>query len=316
MKTWTATDVKDCFAEILRVFAIKEADMETKNPLLDEFLETVDELSPEELEKVEKRLASARDKKNGNAPISSSPQAVRDLFAISFADYLAMSREERNELQIAAYRKYAKWIEQELGRHDARWILVCGGKVVESGPTLRNYPRAQNVRMVGERYGLMPFVFVRGPVIEELKWSALPHDDSYPNLPIFIAAEGSNPSKLKSNGLAMVADLDTGSTDILLDYEQLLEKGIIENQDTELHEHSHLNSTFHYYSLPVLLGVITERGRMISGIIETMCVEDWSRSPLRFTNPFRQALAGRNLLMELPLRLELNGRKRITKILG
>jgi hypothetical protein len=105
--------------------------METKNSLLDEFLETVDELSPEELERVEKRLTAARDKKNGNAPISPSPQAPRDIFAISFSDYLAMSKEERDDLQISAYRKYAKWIEQELGRHDARWILVCGGKVVE-----------------------------------------------------------------------------------------------------------------------------------------------------------------------------------------
>jgi hypothetical protein len=83
-----------------------------------------------------------------------------------------------------------------------------------------------------------------------------------------------------------------------------------------LHEHSHLNRAFSYYSLPVLIGVITERGKMISGIVETMCVKNWAHSPLRFTNPFRQALAGRNLLMELPLRLELNGRKRITKILG
>jgi len=141
--------------------------METKNSFLDEFLETFDELSPEELERVEKRLASARDKKNGGAQVLTSPPVSRDLFAISFAEYLAMSKEERDELQISAYRKYAKWIEQELGRHDARWILVCGGKVVESGPTLRNYPRAQKVRMVGEQYGLMPFVFVRGPVIEE-----------------------------------------------------------------------------------------------------------------------------------------------------
>ncbi len=290
--------------------------METKNSVLEGFLETLDDLSPEELDRVEKRLASARDKKNGNAPVSPSPQAPRDIFSISFADYLAMSKEERDDLQISAYRKYAKWIEQELGRHDARWILVCGGKVVESGPTLRSYPRAQRVRMVGEQYGLMPYVFVRGPVIEESNWSSLPHDDSYPNLSIFIAAEDSNPSKLKSNGLTMVADLDTGSTDILFDYEQLLERGIIESQDTELHEHSHLNRLFSYYSLPVLIGVLTERGKMISGIVETMCVKNWPHSPLRFTNPFRQALAGRNLLMELPLRLELNGRKRITKILG
>lgn len=135
---------------------------------LDEFLKTFDELSLEELDRVEKRLASARDKKNGNAPVPAAPPVPRDLFAISFDEYFAMPQLERETIDVLAYKRYAKWIEQELERHDARWILVCGGNVVESGPTLRNYPRSQRVRMVGEQYGLMPFVFVRGPVIEEL----------------------------------------------------------------------------------------------------------------------------------------------------
>jgi len=141
--------------------------METQHPPIDRLLDVFDELSSEELDRVEKRLVSAREKKNGYDRISTpSPAPVaRDLFAISFGEYLAMSREERDALQISAYENFPKWIEQELDRHNARWILVCGGKVVESGPTLRSYPRSPKVRTVGEQYGLAPFVFVRGPIM-------------------------------------------------------------------------------------------------------------------------------------------------------
>lgn len=292
--------------------------METQHPPLDQFLDTLDTLSSEELEQVEKRLASVRGKKNGTPriPAPSPAPVARDLFAISFSEYLAMSRADRDALQISAYENYPKWIEQELARHDARWILVCGGKVVESGPTLQSYPRSPKVRSVGEQFGLAPFVFVRGPMIEESIWSILPYDDCYPTLSIFIAAEDSPPLKLQTNGLALIADLDTGSTDVLLDYEQLVSNGIIENSDALLHMHHHLNRSFRYYSLPVLIGALSESGEMVSGIIEAMCVLNWAQSPLRLSNPFRQVLAGRNLLMKLPLRIQLDGRKRTTQILG
>jgi hypothetical protein len=148
--------------------------METKNSVLDGFLETLDELSPEELDRVEKRLASAREKKNGNAPVPAVPPVPRDLFAISFDEYLAMPQSEREAIDILAYKRYANWIEQELNRYKARWILVCGGKVIESGPTLRSYPRSQKLQAVGEQYGLIPFVFLRGPMIEESIWAVLP----------------------------------------------------------------------------------------------------------------------------------------------
>lgn len=294
--------------------------METQHPPLDQFLDTLDTLSSEELDRVEKRLASARGKKNGTPriPAPSPAPVAGDLFAISFNDYLAMPRGEREAIDIEAYEKYANWIEQELNRHDARWILVCGGKVIESGPTLQSYPRAQKLQDAGAQYGLIPFVFLRGPMIEESIWAVLPYHDSYPSLPIIVAAENESPLNFKSKGLVIEdADLDTGATDVMLDYEQLSANGIIPDQVIEkLHVHSHLNREFYYYSRWVRIGVLTETDEIISGVIEVLCVRDWKKSPLRVVNKSRQALVGRKLLYELPLRIELDGRKRITQILG
>ena len=153
--------------------------METLHPPLDRFLDTLDALSSEELERVEKRLASVREKKNGNAQILASPSAPRDIFAISFDEYLAMSDDERDAIQDEAYENHLDWIDPTLKRHDAKWILVCGRKVIESGPTWQNYPTDEKLQAIGEQYGLIPFVFAAAPLIEELDWAALPYKNDF-----------------------------------------------------------------------------------------------------------------------------------------
>ena len=68
-------------------------------------------------------------------------------------------------------------------------MLVCGGEVVESSKTLRNYPSREKLMALGEESGFVPFVFVKAPLIEEESaWAALPHADFYPTLPIIIGA--------------------------------------------------------------------------------------------------------------------------------
>ena len=90
-----------------------------------------------------------------------------DLFAFSFADYLALSQAARDQLIWRAYQSLDGWIEMELAQRRAAWILVCGGNVVDSSPTLRNYPEDETLMSWGTQTGLIPFVFVKGLAIEE-----------------------------------------------------------------------------------------------------------------------------------------------------
>jgi hypothetical protein len=293
-----------------------ETAMETKAALLDEFLETVDELSPEELERAEKRLAAARDKKNGNAAAPAVPPVMRDIFSIAFADYLAMSDEERDAIQLEAYARYRQWIDEELRQRRARWMLVCGGTVIESSPTLRNYPRDEKFREAGERYGFIPFVFAAQPLIEESSWADHKDDDFYPRLSIVVAAENKELGNPQNDGLIINADFDTGSGNAFFDHAKLSNEGIIQRQEfRRANVHFHLGRPFRYHILPVLIGVVTEAGRVISGVIEALCVRDWTQSLFRLPNPSRQALVGRNVLTELPLQVKLDGRRRVTQIL-
>ena len=66
----------------------------------------------------------------------------------------------------------------------------------------------------------------------------------------------------------------------------------------------------------MVIGVADERGALIVREFLAFCVRNWEQSPLCTVNPRRAALAGRNLLLELPIRLELNGRRRTTRVLA
>jgi len=290
--------------------------METKNSTLEQVLETIDDFAPDELDLVEKRLAAAREKKNGGARVPAAPAATRDIFATTFEEYLAMSDEERDAVQLEAYARYRQWIDEELRQRRARWMLVCGGTVIESSPTLRNYPRDEKFREVGEQFGLIPFVFAAQPLIEETSWADLGDDDFYPRLSIVVAAENKDLRDPQNDGLIINADFDTGSGNTFFDHAKLSNEGVIQRQEfRRANVHFHLGHPFRYHILPVLVGVVTEAGKMISGVIEALCVRDWTQSPFRLPNPSRQALVGRNVLTELSLQVKLDGRRRVTQLL-
>jgi len=290
--------------------------METLNTPLDQFLDTFDALSSEELERVEKRLTSVRGEKNGTPRIPALPSTPRDIFAITFEEYLATSDDERDAIQLEAYARYRKWIDEELRQRHARWMLVCGGTVIESSSTLRNYPKDEKFRAVGEQFGLIPFVFAAQPLIEESSWADLADDDFYPRLSIIVAAENKELRDPQNDGLIINADFDTGSGNAFFDHAKLSNEGIIQRQEfRRANLHFHLGRPFRYHILPILVGVVTEAGKIISKVIDALCVRDWAQSPFRLPNPSRQALVGRNVLAELELQVKLDGRRRVTHVL-
>ena len=143
---------------------------------LNQVLQVLEQLSPQEMAVVEERLA-ARKRSNGTDPPA-------DVFALPFADYLALPDEEREAVQLRAYQSHQAWIDAELERQKAEWLLVCGGEVVEASPTLRDYPSREKLMSLGQRMGCVPFVFVREPLVEESAWSVLAGNDVYPTLRI------------------------------------------------------------------------------------------------------------------------------------
>lgn len=121
---------------------------------LNQVLQVLDQLNPTELAKVEERLAARRQP----PPLS---EAVAELFAYPFDQYLAVSQPERDDLIWRAYQTLDTWIAAELAQRKAAWIMVCGGNVVDASPTLREYPADEMLMRWGNQTGLIPFVFVK-----------------------------------------------------------------------------------------------------------------------------------------------------------
>jgi len=105
----------------------------------------------------------------GPPPIAKAiPQSVNPL-DISVADFRRLSDEQRENLQIEAYKQNEDWILQELNRLGAMWILVCGSKVVRSSPSIDDYPSPAELREIEENENLVPFVFVRPLILR--RWN-------------------------------------------------------------------------------------------------------------------------------------------------
>lgn len=281
----------------------------------EQVLGTVDQLSSDELEVLQKRIAQSRQKK-APSTLHGYPEEARELFAIPFNNYIVMPDEERAAIAFRAYKILDRWIEQELKARRAKWMLVCGGEILESSPEFIEYPSREKLMALGKDRGLIPFVFIRTPLIEESNWSSMPDADYYPTLPIIVSHFGTKKEEIISDGVTIDADFDTGSPDLLLDYDQMVSNGVINSMPIDQdHFRPHLGEFFRAYLLPIAVGVIDVRGQTVVREIGAVFVRNWRQTSLCFVNPDREALAGRNLLHKFPLRVVLDSETKTTQIL-
>jgi len=261
---------------------------------LEQVFKTVDRLSSAELELLRKRIERSHPKKSSYTFTSRGhPQEAAELFAIPFDKYLAMSEDERAEIAFRAYKILDHWIEQELKARQAQWMLVCGDEILESSPKLIEYPSREKIMAIGKKSGLIPFVFIRTPLIEECGWSAMSKSDYYPTLPITVAKFATTREKLVSEGVVIEADLDTGSPHLLLDYDQMVSNRVVNAMPREQeHFHPHLGEYFRCYLLPIQVGVTDNSGQIVAKEFGAFFVRNWRQSSLCWVNPDREALAG------------------------
>ena len=132
---------------------------------LPQLLKAIEQLNPAELAILQERIHRTQHA----ASVKTSPKTAQrdEFFTLPFTEYLALPDEERERIQFSVYQSQKKWIDAELEQRSAEWILVCGGEVVEASETLRNYPSREKLMALGKARGVVPFVFVKAPLIEE-----------------------------------------------------------------------------------------------------------------------------------------------------
>jgi hypothetical protein len=124
---------------------------------LDQIFHLLEQLSPEELAKVQEWLAARR-----RAAQVPSPPAW-ELPSLAFDRYLALPDAERELLQLRAYRVNRARILSELETRRAGWLLVCNGEVLSASPSLQESPSRERLLQIGRERGQVPFLFAREP---------------------------------------------------------------------------------------------------------------------------------------------------------
>jgi hypothetical protein len=272
-------------------------------------IESVDALSPAELDALQARISRSRQKQ---MPATKRGGECR-VFEIPYDKYLRFSDQEREDLQWRVYREHHEWAETELKTRRAQWMIVCCGEIVEFSRTLNNFPTPEKLQAIGKERGYIPFVFVPKPLIEESAWSTLDEEDFYPTLRLNIA--GTNAGNVTNFSIS--ADLDTGSPHLFVDYDRLFAEGVIDfRPNSEAYIQQHLGQYYRFHIMPIQIVIIDEKGKKFESRLHAYCVRDWAKSSLCLVNPNRQALAGRNVLLRFPVKVELDGQKRITRVSG
>jgi len=126
---------------------------------LEQVFQTVDRLNDAELELLRKRIERSPRKKSSYHS-HGYPEEAAELFAIRFETYINLPDDERAAIAFRAYKVLDRWIDHELKARRAKWMLVCGGEILESSPELIEYPAREKLMALGKKSGLIPFVFI------------------------------------------------------------------------------------------------------------------------------------------------------------
>jgi hypothetical protein len=181
---------------------------------IDDYLESLRPTLKEAFQDAFRRLLERNDAKI----IEKNP------FEMSYEEFEKLSEEEQDEVSWQAFSRNKAWIDEQLRKHRAEWIVVIGGKVEKFSSTLVDVPMQNEIRKMGMEKGLTPFLFIREPLIEESafglathsQWAELEDDDFYPTVTIVVGKVDDDKSELENSGIRLVADIDTGSPSIIV----------------------------------------------------------------------------------------------------
>lgn len=219
---------------------------------------------------------------------------------------------EMMELYESLYSLHGDMIRRSLRETNARYIVLCNGKVVLTSND-HHGPSISEISRLEKRHGKICYV-IGAEVIEDSAWSQVGEEDFYPTLPIHVGLLdwGSELVFEKIN-----ADFDTGNPDVsAFSIDDLEALGVQTPAGHEVWSDIHL--THHYYYVWRNLKIGARDGKAQRCVHKhCKCIINWRErdlNPFLITNPTREGFVGRDLLLLFPLEIILNGSKKATDL--
>jgi len=249
------------------------------------------------------RLVSSIDDVDGTLVYPIFVEAVEP-FSTPWKTYLQLPIEMVERLKQRARDENEVWIKEQIEKHNAEWILVVNKEVITYSKNRKDYPSKEELKNLAEKYNLFPFIFFRPPLIEESSWAKTRYkDDYYPTVKISICGT-----------LNLAGDLDTGNPTTTLDRDRLISSTLLKKEhiDIPLQKGTFHNRPYEYSVDIIHIQITDEKGKKEARFIRCECVKDWQKNPFCIVNSQRKALMGRDILLEFPLEVRLNGKEQKT----
>jgi len=90
-----------------------------------------------------------------------------NLFKLSFDEFKKFSLKDQRDWRHRILINKREWLNKQLKIKNAEWLLILGGKIEQSSPTLDNFPSKNDVYQLAKDQNLAPFIYVKDPQIEE-----------------------------------------------------------------------------------------------------------------------------------------------------
>ena len=237
--------------------------------------------------------------------------AQLDPFALSLAEYRALSAEQEWALTQELFRRYGRWLEEQFRKTDAALLAVCDHEVVYTSPDRYDFRVDETVERVERERNKPCFIVTRPvPVEETSPWSDLGQGDFYPTVELHLGAHGWTDAEVFSRGARISSDFDTGNPALAVFDEALCYR--LSGERRPLRQDLHLGRPYRYRPRLMKLGISDGRTqRVIERVVEG--VEGWedpAQNPFKLANPRRRGFVGRDLMLQALFRITLDPRRR------
>ena len=206
------------------------------------------------------------------------------------------------------YKLHGNWINEEFTRRRrAQSLVLCDKKVILESEELYG---PKNLFEIERSVGKLCYLVGREALIEESRWSDLGGDDYYPTLEIYIGRRDWNDKDVFEKGVKIRSDFDTGNPSYLVLNENLCRRVVEEPE--RIWRGSHLGQVYFSYLRNLKVGLKDDgQGHCMEKIVEG--VDDWDDvewNPYKLANPNREGFVGRDIMLELLVKITLNPESR------
>ncbi len=228
--------------------------------------------------------------------------AEKDPFEIHASQRDSLNEEEIIALYELVFKKHGNMIERELDK--SPYIILCDSRVI-SRPLKE--PSDEEIMALEKKHGKICYI-IRRDLIEEIKWAPLGDNDYYPTVELFLGDPGWSDEDIFNKGTKVIADFDTGNPNVAAFSNEKLPflKGV--KPITPRRGTSHLGVSYYYQLRRAKVGVRDFQGKKRCIVKDCSCVLKWDRekNPFLITNPNREGLVGRDIMMTFPFEVTLS----------